>query len=329
MPRTRAEGRGAGIRTTARLVSALLSGRELTRAQASALVDTKAAAIDIQMQVVTSEIPSIRRRKKGREVVWFHVPERDRWDRPSVIAACFGTSLASLFGSTPYAKHLGDLRARMVRGLGREALFRNIDKKFLFHSQGGDVGARRGGAGLDEIVDGLLEGLELTLRYVSFKGKSERWTVKPLAIVLYQHQLYLVAERPDRSLHPFRISRIKAASTGKPFTYPKNFDPEAIFTDSFGIWLSLNEQPVDVVLKLTNEWRTFVQTHRWHPSQTESFAADHVIVKVRCRLCEEVTAWALSFGDEAEVLQPDSLRRAVAGKLRRAAAIYDPDTSIG
>jgi predicted DNA-binding transcriptional regulator YafY len=36
----------------------------------------------------------------------------------------------------------------------------------------------------------------------------------------------------------------------------------------------------------------------------------------------ELTSWVLGFGDQAEVLEPESLREAVAAELSRAAARY-------
>src|SRR5512138_3051472 len=90
-------GRLSSIERTAKLIAALLSGRELTRAEATALLGVRVAAADRQLEAIGRHVPLVRERRKGK----LHV----RVDRSrvagggervpiaTVIAACVGASL--------------------------------------------------------------------------------------------------------------------------------------------------------------------------------------------------------------------------------------------
>ena len=79
-----------------------------------------------------------------------------------------------------------------------------------------------------------------------------------------------------------------------------------------------------VELKLHKQWTTYAQSHRWHDSQKVEVAADHVIVRVHVRVCPELEAWILGFGEEAEVLAPGAPETSGSGVMSYA---VDPDAA--
>jgi proteasome accessory factor B len=140
---------------------------------------------------------------------------------------------------------------------------------------------------------------------------------------VHDHQLYVVGRDDRGELHPYRFSRIRSVDVlDETFDYPgrTEYDPEQVFRDSFGIFLDL---PVhDVMLRLHKQWTTYAQSHRWHDSQKVEVAPDHVIVRMRVRVCPELEAWILGFGEEAEVLAPAVLRAKIAKRVTALAALY-------
>jgi predicted DNA-binding transcriptional regulator YafY len=78
----------------------------------------------------------------------------------------------------------------------------------------------------------------------------------------------------------------------------------------------------DVELKLHKQWTTYAQSHRWHDSQKVEVAGDHVIVRVHVRVCPELEAWILGFGEEAEVLAPAGLRAKIAKRVGALSQVY-------
>ena len=129
--------------------------------------------------------------------------------------------------------------------------------------------------------------------------------------------------RRARGLHPYRFARIHSVEVlDDSFAYPSRteYDPEQVFRDSFGIFLDM---PVhDVELRLHKQWATYAQSHRWHDSQVVDVADDHVSVRMRVRVCPELEAWILGFGEQAEVLAPPELRAQIAGRAAALRGIY-------
>jgi len=78
----------------------------------------------------------------------------------------------------------------------------------------------------------------------------------------------------------------------------------------------------DVELRLHKQWATYAQSHRWHDSQVVDVANDHVRVRMRVRVCPELEAWILGFGEQAEVLAPPTLRAQIATRATALRAIY-------
>ena len=147
--------------------------------------------------------------------------------------------------------------------------------------------------------------------------------MEPLSIVVHDHQLYVVGRGEGGRLHPYRFSRIADVDVlHDEFTYPtrSQYDPAQVFHDSFGIFLNLPAQ--DVELKLDRRWRTFAQTHRWHVSQVVEVRDDAVRVTLHVRVCAELEAWILGFGEEAEVIRPAELRERIAARASRLARKY-------
>src|SRR5436190_567371 len=99
-------GRLVSIERTARLVSALLSGRDLTRADAGALIGLRAAAVDRQLEAIGRPLPLVREKRRGK----LHV----RIDRSKIAggpepipgattsAACVRASRARRFEATRF-----------------------------------------------------------------------------------------------------------------------------------------------------------------------------------------------------------------------------------
>src|SRR5438876_1176312 len=59
-------GRLSSIQKTAQLIAALLSGRDLTRAEAGTLVGLGAASVDRQLEAIGRHLPLVRERKRGK-----------------------------------------------------------------------------------------------------------------------------------------------------------------------------------------------------------------------------------------------------------------------
>ena len=237
-------GRLTSIERTAKLVAALLAGRDLTRSDLTALLGVRVAAIDRQLEAIGRHLPLVREKRRGR----IHV----RVDRSRVagggertpiatmIAACVGASLSRLFEGTSYEKGMRDL----VQYVSREAIhperFQDYRRQFVFLVRGGEKSLPEKEELLEEVVDALQRRHGLQIRYRAFDGRRQSLRIEPLSLAVYDHQLYVIGRPRGREPHPYRFSRIDAAeSVGGTFQYPDKdrYDPERVFADSFGIFV--------------------------------------------------------------------------------------------
>jgi predicted DNA-binding transcriptional regulator YafY len=139
---------------------------------------------------------------------------------------------------------------------------------------------------------------------------------------LQTHALYLVGFDETRdAIRTFKVERIRDLSVT-----PDRFDPpeagvEAMFDRAWDI--IADQEPVEVVIRFSPSVAVRVQEARWHPSQTVSVEADGSLLwRATVAGTIEVRLWVLQWGDDAEVLAPESLRGDVAATVRRAAARY-------
>jgi proteasome accessory factor B len=140
---------------------------------------------------------------------------------------------------------------------------------------------------------------------------------------LQTHALYLVGFDETRdAVRTFKVERIRDLSIT-----PERFEPiedgvEAMFDRAWDI--IADQEPVEVVIRFAPSVAVRVQEARWHPSQRVTVEADGSLTwRATVAGTIEVRLWALQWGDDAEVLAPESLRNDVAATVRRAAARYD------
>jgi predicted DNA-binding transcriptional regulator YafY len=200
-----------------------------------------------------------------------------------------------------------------------------VERRYVFLVRGGESALPERAALLETIVDALENRQLIKLRHKSHLGKRLSATVQPLSLAIYDHQLYLLAKPEGGVAGPYRFSRIEEATPqGKHFKYPtaNEYDPELVFADSFGVFVSPRYPLEDLELELAGHWESFVDSHRWHRTQRVEHAGDKVRIFMRVRICPEVTSWILGFGEDAFVVQPKSLRQEIKRRFALAANRY-------
>ena len=321
-------GRLSSIERTAKLIAALLSGRELTRAETTALLGVRVAAADRQLEAIGRHVPLVREKKRGRvhvRVDRSKVVGTERTPIATMIAACVGASLSKLFEGTSYEKGMRDLVHYVSRDAIHPERFQDSRRQFVFLVRGGEKALPENEELLEEVVDALQRRRALQIRYRGFDGGRRSMRIEPLSLAVYDHQLYVIGRARGGSAHPYRFSRIEAAeAAGGTFQYPDkdSYDPERVFAESFGIFVDEKYPVEDIEVSLAPRWATFVRSHRWHRSQESFVHAGRIHVRLRVRVCPEVVMWVLGFGADARVIAPRSLGRRIAQLARRMARAH-------
>ena len=135
---------------------------------------------------------------------------------------------------------------------------------------------------------------------------------------------YLVGYCHLRSgIRTFGLDRIKWLRVNEDarFQYPKDFDLAEWL--SRGWQLQAGGEPTEVVIHFDREVAGWIAGGHWHTSQRIEKQPDgSLLFRVTVHGYEEMLYWVLSFGAQAEVLEPVPLRAAVAEAARKMTARY-------
>ena len=158
----------------------------------------------------------------------------------------------------------------------------------------------------------------LTMTYDGLSGQVSRRVVEPVFVIFKGRAFYTVAYcRLRRAMRTFRIDRIKTlVATDENFRRQLNLDPLTYFADS---WLLQGGEMVLIRVRFRGTAARVIRSGRHHENeQVEVGPAGSVLYSLQVRGEEEIARWLLGFGEEAEVLEPRSLRN----RLRNIGAYY-------
>ncbi len=101
----------------------------------------------------------------------------------------------------------------------------------------------------------------------------------------------------------------------------KDYSFAARFRDTFSAFVS--EAAAIVKVRFTKRIAPYIRESLWHWSQQITPLPDGgILYEVQVSYPKEVAWWAMSWGSEAEVLEPQELREYVADEVRKMAAVY-------
>jgi len=153
--------------------------------------------------------------------------------------------------------------------------------------------------------------------------KAERRHVRPYHLACIQRQWYLFAHDLTRkAIRRFHLSRICSVQlTETTFTRPKNFSLTKLLSGSFGLHSATGQY--DIRIRFTGLAAALVQERTWHPTQKITPLPDGKIdLTLKLTSLEEIERWILSWGAEAEVLEPIELRKQIVTKAREIVSFH-------
>lgn len=154
------------------------------------------------------------------------------------------------------------------------------------------------------------------------RKQTESRIIDPYHLANINGEWYLFAFdhlRGDlRTFVPARIQSIKP--TGKRFERPARFSLESRLRNSFSVHSGEGDHLV--VVRFTEAVADYIREKKWHPSQLLKELPDGgVELRMSLSSLVEVQRWILSWGGDATVLEPATLRkqlREVGERLTRA-----------
>lgn len=176
---------------------------------------------------------------------------------------------------------------------------------------------------IEKLTDAVLRQKTCRIEYHSYSsGKVSRFDIHPLKLFEWNGGLYLSAFLPEYdNIRTLAVERFNAISvTEEDFSYPANFNPEEILEDAFGI---IYDDPVEVKIRFCAAQAPYIRERRWCKKQQMEILDDGtVILTLHTSGWYDVKKWLLSFGANAEILEPDEKRKEVQEEIKRMASQY-------
>ena len=221
-------------------------------------------------------------------------------------------------GSLPHqeaARSLLDkLRAQLT--LGDQESLAGLSRRVAIQEGPGGVRAR-----LEELEDAIRKSREVDVEYYSTSSRRLGWRkVRPYSVFYQDGNWYALAHDVEkRRVGSFRVDRMKTVRLlDETFSVPSGFKPE-------------EHRPRDHFEPLKRRVRAEVrfapETARWVREETpEKNVREEpdgsIVVTIYAETEEFILSEVLQYGDEAEIVKPPSLRRAMARLLDRQLGIY-------
>lgn len=148
-------------------------------------------------------------------------------------------------------------------------------------------------------------------------------------LVFHLGSLYLVANSAlHHEIRHFKIDRITGVELlDSRFEKPVEFRLQDHLANSFGIFKGDGTE-TRVRVRFSTSARRYVEEKIWHPSQSLEVQTDGTLIaEFRLSGTDEIRKWIMSFGKNAEVLEPLSMRQKIRNDLKYLLSLYDTPTS--
>ena len=157
----------------------------------------------------------------------------------------------------------------------------------------------------------VLESAEVEFQYRKLRSRAaEMRRVRPYHLACVDNQWYLFGfDRVRQQVRTFALPRIdNPRRTGARFKRPANFSIGKFLDSSFGVFQSDGRNKVRI--RFQRFAAQLVRERVWHHSQKLRELRDgRLELQLQLGSLEEIERWILSWGEEAEVLEPARLRQ--------------------
>ena len=178
----------------------------------------------------------------------------------------------------------------------------------------------------DQLLDAIVNRRNVRIRYESLQEQKELVTrLSPYQLFFSRRSWYVVGRsslhRAKRTFHLGRILNIETLDDH--FQIPRGFSIDRYLRNA---WHMIPEKGRDseVVVRFSKLVAQNVAEVHWHKTQRLVWRSDGTLdFHATVSGLNEISWWILGYGDQAEVREPPALRRLVADRAKRMAAMYE------
>ena len=195
----------------------------------------------------------------------------------------------------------------------------NMEERILFEEVPGGV------EHLETVVKAMQQSRILCIDYHQFGKEPKTLLFRPYAMKIYNRRWYVVGRSSEGGkIVNIALDRtLSMAMTDEVFVLPEDFDAKNYYACSVGVYVSEDDTPQIVKLRVRDIQREYLRTLPLHHSQEEEIAAnEYSIFSYFLCLTPELTTQILAMGENVEVLQPQELRDRVKERAFQITNLY-------
>ena len=177
-----------------------------------------------------------------------------------------------------------------------------------------------------ELLKAITRRTPVRIVYDSYSDQKRLQTkLSPYRLLFSRHSWYVIGRSSiHREVRTFSVARILSLTAlDEQFQIPRGFSIERYLGNA---WHLVPERGPDY--SVTVRFKTLVARNvaevLWHKTQETDFEPDGTLLfRVRVSGLNEISWWVLSYGDQAEVLEPERLRQIVVRRAERLLENYN------
>jgi predicted DNA-binding transcriptional regulator YafY len=175
-----------------------------------------------------------------------------------------------------------------------------------------------------KIVKAIGKERVLKFHYTDSAGVKTSRTVSPQHLVRYKDNWYM-----DAWCHKnngFRIFSIDTLDDlmhdNQTYITPDNAAAHNMYATSYGIFSGIPTQTARI--RFTGNAARYAKREIWHPEQVLTILDNGAVeLQIPCNKTTELLGAVMAWGEEAEVVGPESLREEIRGKIGKMNRIYE------
>lgn len=171
---------------------------------------------------------------------------------------------------------------------------------------------------LSTLIDCVIKRQPVIITYHPFGKDAFQWTIHPYYLKQYNNRWFLLGFNPGfEDLSIVALDRVEhVAFADEPFKRNLDFDFDAYFRDIIGVSIEKDKEVAHIRLKFSPSRLPYVISKPIHHSQYVENEAEG-IVTLDVIPNKELISELIWFGEDVEVLSPDSLREEIKEKIAR------------
>ncbi len=176
---------------------------------------------------------------------------------------------------------------------------------------------------LEELISAAIERRTCRAEYFSFRNNTKKEILfNPLRFYEWNDGLYcFIQTLPEKTIRTTAVERFTSLEVlEQSFEEPVDIDPQQLLGGAWGInW----DEPLNVTVRFAPAQSRYIRERQWTPNQKISLGSDgSVILKMTTSGRRDIKSWILSFGDQAELLEPRDLRDEICRDLEKMTMTY-------